>query len=303
MTDIHGASASLDSSISVFNHTPVPSFAVMPENGTVRTEFLFISTVFDPEGTVLNTTWLFGDGMAHSGRVVNHTFADDRSYNVSCTIDLLDNGTLRRAAATRTVRVQNLPPEARFSATNDTAGKRKLLGFDATGSTDPDDELGESGFEWRFGDGGRASGRMASHSYEKAGTYNVTLTVTDDDGAANTSILPVRITNQPPVPDFQLPVNVTCNRTFTLDASKSRDPDGSLVSFRWEFDDGTAVSGPVVSRAFAFPGMRTVTLVVTDDDGATGRLAKTVRADPEPAVTPPPGPAPTTASGDRKSVV
>jgi PKD repeat protein len=302
VTDTYGAGSRLEGAIEVFNHTPVPSFVVSPENGSVRTNFTFISTAFDPEGTVVGTTWLFGDGMAGFGRVVSHAFPDDRQYTVNCTIEFFENGSLRRATASRLLSIENLPPTARFSATNDTAGKRKLLGFDASASTDPDDALAEEGFRWTFGDGTCATGRMASRSYARAGAYNVTLTVTDDDGATSTFVLPVRITNQPPVPDFQLPVNVTCNRTFTLDASRSRDPDGALVSFRWEFDDGTSATGPAATHAFSLPGLRSVTLVVTDDDGAAVRLTRNVRADPEPAPARPPGPASPTVAGLQPAV-
>ncbi|MBM4248704.1 MAG: PKD domain-containing protein [Euryarchaeota archaeon] len=296
VTDTYGASSSLSASISVFNRTPLPSFVVAPPNGTVLTTFTFISTALDPDGAVVNTTWLFGDGFAGFGRVVNHSFADDLEYTVDCTIDYFENGTLRRATASRALRIENLPPVARFTATNDTAGKRKLLGFDASASFDHDDGLGESSFSWLFGDGHCATGRMASHSFARTGTFNVTLRVTDDDGASSTQVLPVTIINQLPVADFAAPLNVTCNRTFTLDASKSRDPDGSIVAYRWEFDDGLSASGSVVSRKFPVPGIRTVALVVTDDDGATGRLERTVRADPEIAPRPRPPDAVNTAS-------
>jgi len=285
--DIHGAGSRLDGTIAVYNHTPVPSFVITPESGTVLTRFTFISTAIDPDRVVVNTTWLFGDGLASFGRVVNHTFADDRGYTVDCTIDYFENGTLYRATASRILKIENLPPVARFTATNATAGKREPLGFDASASSDPDDELSESGFLWLFGDGANATGRMASHSYTRAGVYNVTLAVTDDDGAISTFAAMVQIINQFPVADFSLPINVTCNRSFTLDASKSSDPDGSLVGYRWEFDDGTCATGAVVSHSFALPGVRAVTLVVTDDDGATGRLVRTIRADPEPGPTRP----------------
>jgi len=79
-----------------------------------------------------------------------------------------------------------------------------------------------------------------------------------------------------------LPANVTCNSSFTLDARRSSDPDGTLVEYRWEFDDGAVVLGAVASHSFSAPGMRAVTLVVTDDDGAAVRLTRTLRADPEP---------------------
>ena len=55
-------------------------------------------------------------------------------------------------------------------------------------------------------------------------------------------------------------------RVITFDGSKSGDPDGSIVSYRWNFGDGTTASGKTVPHFYKRPGTRTVTLTVTDND-------------------------------------
>ncbi len=55
-----------------------------------------------------------------------------------------------------------------------------------------------------------------------------------------------------------------------FDGSGSYDPDGEIVSYDWDFGDGTTDSGETVSHTFRDPGGYTVTLTVTDDQGATG---------------------------------
>ena len=57
--------------------------------------------------------------------------------------------------------------------------------------------------------------------------------------------------------------------TVNFDGSGSYDPDGEIVSYDWDFGDGTTDSGETVSHTFSDPGMHTVTLTVTDDQGAT----------------------------------
>ncbi|HEX6246478.1 MAG TPA: PKD domain-containing protein [Nocardioidaceae bacterium] len=82
----------------------------------------------------------------------------------------------------------NTPPDAAFSWTTDG------LTVSATStSTDPDGQL--TGHAWTFGDGGTGSGTTPSHTYATAGTYDVTLTVTDDDGATDSVTHPVTVTD------------------------------------------------------------------------------------------------------------
>ena len=61
--------------------------------------------------------------------------------------------------------------------------------FEGAGSTDTDGTI--TGFAWDFGDGGQGSGVSLSHAFAAPGTYQVTLTVTDDEGAQDSAQIPV----------------------------------------------------------------------------------------------------------------
>ena len=66
--------------------------------------------------------------------------------------------------------------------------------------------------------------------------------------------------------------------TTSLNASASRDPDGRITSFRWDFGDGSPVTtGSLVSHDFLDPGNYTVRLTVTDAQGATNATSSNVR--------------------------
>jgi len=89
-----------------------------------------------------------------------------------------------RGTGTRT----NRPPAASFTA----SAQDLAAVFDASGSTDPDGSV--ASYAWAFGDQTSGTGRTTAHTYATAGTYQVTLTVTDDLGATGTLTQPVTVT-------------------------------------------------------------------------------------------------------------
>ena len=75
------------------------------------------------------------------------------------------------------------PPEASFTYTPTSPTVSESVAFNASGSSD--DGTIQS-YDWSFGDGTTATGETVTHSYNDSGSYTVTLTVTDDDGATDT---------------------------------------------------------------------------------------------------------------------
>jgi hypothetical protein len=75
---------------------------------------------------------------------------------------------------------ENQLPVARFTAAPMEGGTPLYVSFDATGSYDPDGYV--SAYSWRFGDGKTAWGPTPTHTYATAGTFSVTLAVTDNNG-------------------------------------------------------------------------------------------------------------------------
>ncbi|UCE48725.1 MAG: PKD domain-containing protein, partial [Phycisphaerales bacterium] len=83
--------------------------------------------------------------------------------------------------------------------------------------------------------------------------------------------------NQPPVADAGPDQTVLVNEVVEFDGSASYDEDGTITSYLWDFGGGTPTgSGMVVTHAYSAAGTYTVTLTVTDDDGATGTDAATI---------------------------
>jgi len=164
----------------------------------------------------------------------------------------------------------NTPPTAAFSATCTDLS----CGLDASASSDSDGSIID--YAWDFGDGSTASGVNANHTYGAAGSYLVTLTVTDDGGAIGSTTKTVTVTsgtNQPPVAAF----TPTCTALdCSFDGSASFDPDGSIVSYDWDFGDGSTGTGATTAHTYATDGSYTVTLTVMDDAGAVASVSQTV---------------------------
>ena len=166
----------------------------------------------------------------------------------------------------------NQPPSAIASA-NPLSGEFPLdVSF--TGSTSTDD-VAIASYLWDFDDGNTSNSADLSHTFLLAGVYNVTLTVTDDEGLTDVANLTINVidpaVNQPPVavasasPTIGLaPLNVS----FT--GSNSTD-DEAVVSYLWDFGDGNGSSQADPTHNYINPGNYTATLTVTDAEALQGQ--------------------------------
>jgi len=83
--------------------------------------------------------------------------------------------------------------------------------------------------------------------------------------------------NVAPVAGFTVtPSSGTVPLRVTADASASTDADGSITSYAWNFGNGQSGLGQVATQTYTTAGSFTVTLTVTDDDGATASTTRTV---------------------------
>ena len=114
-------------------------------------------------------------------------------------------------------------------------------------------------YGWDFGDGTGGVGRTVEHTYASDGTFVVVLTVTDNRGGTGSATSSVVTTNQAPVADF----SALQARTCELDASASSDVDGSIVSYDWDFGDGTGGVGRTVEHTYGSDGTFVVVLTVS----------------------------------------
>jgi PKD repeat protein len=164
------------------------------------------------------------------------------------------------------------------------------VSFDGTGSSDPDGSI--VAYDWDYGDGtvDFDAGPVPSHTYTASGDYQVTLTVTDDAGDTASDITSATIGSGTlaPLADAAGPYTAEIGTELTFDATGSSDPDGTIVSYNWNFGDGTTLEdgGPTPTHTYATAGTYNVTLTVVDNDGLSDSDSTTAGiTDPN---TPPP---------------
>ncbi|MCZ3386783.1 MAG: PKD domain-containing protein, partial [Actinomycetia bacterium] len=145
---------------------------------------------------------------------------------------------------------------------------------DASNSSDADGGIVDYSVD--YGDGTVASGVNSQHQYVADGTYTVTVTVTDNRGAASSELRTVSVAR---------PVNIDPSAVFSVgcwglecdvDASASTDSDGNIVAYDWDFGGSSTGSGPTTSHVFAIEGTYSVSVTVTDDRGGVDTATQEV---------------------------
>ncbi|MCU0286626.1 MAG: PKD domain-containing protein [Acidobacteria bacterium] len=170
----------------------------------------------------------------------------------------------------------NEKPTASFvsSPANPVVGQKVY--FDASGSSDSDGTI--VSYQWNLGDGTKVPGVSINHQYLTSGVYTVQLVVTDNDGQNDSIDKSLTISNnQSPTASFVYsPTNPTTAENVFFNASGSTDPDGNIVTYEWDFGDGTTAAGMSVNHKYVDSGTYSVSLEVTDNTGNTGNINKSI---------------------------
>ena len=239
-----------------------------PYSGTENNPVAFDgSGSTDLDGSIVAYEWDFGDGNIGFDSMPSHTYISTGIFNITLTVTD-DAGDTNTATTTATIAMGNQPPVADpngpYTGTTGTP-----VALDGSGSTDPDGAI--MAYDWDLGDGTAGSGMMLNHAYAMPGTYNITLTVTDDSGAIDSATTSVAIdaANQPPTANVNGPYSGMVNVAVAFDGTGSTDLDGSISSYAWDFGDGSTGTGSAPTHAYVAEGTYNVALTVTDDGGLT----------------------------------
>lgn len=284
VTDDRGATATQTLVIDVSedsNIAPGADFTADPVTGTAPLAVNFDgSASADVDGTIASYAWNFGNGQNGTGvtpPAVTYTLPG----TYVATLTVTDNkGATGTASQTITVnRPPNVSPTGSITATPTTGNAPLLVQLSSAGSADPDGAI--TGYSWNFGNGTTSTSPNPSAIYNTAGVYTVQLTVTDNDGATSvrSQTITVNPANAAPIPAIVAStLTGPSPLAVNFNGAGSSDPDGSVVSYSWNFGNGQTATGPLASATYSSPGSYLVRLTVVDNRGTSRNTTTTIVA-------------------------
>lgn len=256
----------------------------MDAGETVTIDFAdFVSDIETPNNEIVMSVgdyWPFT--VAKTGNLVYKVTAPNNfegEHDILFTADDTDGSVVSRSVKFIVAQQPaNIPPVAQFTHTPEMPYVNQTVTFTST-SYDPDGQI--VSYLWKINGVTVSNQANFNHIFTAAGTYTVSLTVTDNDGAQATATKQVVVKNQeptnlPPVANFNYtPAQPYVNEITTF-ISTSYDPDGQIVAYEWMIDGVVVSTSSTFNHVFSAEGVYTVQLKVTDDDGAFAIVSKDV---------------------------
>lgn len=265
---------------------PTAAFTFSPEAPTLQEPVTMDATTSTDEGAqcrdACTYTWDFGGESTATGRVVTYRFRAVRTYAVKLTVT--------DSAGSSSTLTQNVTvatgdaPNAAFTSSPSSPGQFQTVQFNASSSTAGAGRT-ISSYEWQFGDGGTASGVTVTRAYSVLGTYQVTLTVTDNVGLKDTATNSVAVINGVTAAFTISPSPATTIADTFFDTEGSLGSDSGfggrspIVQYIWNFGDSAdleTTANRVMTHRFTRTGTLTVTLTVVDSAGRRATTSRTV---------------------------
>ncbi|MBX2905098.1 MAG: PKD domain-containing protein [Taibaiella sp.] len=237
---------------------PVPAFTALPVSGCVPLAVIFSDASTPAAGTSLASyEWTFGDGGTSTVTtpMTSHTYTAAGTYDIT---EIVTDNIGCKDTAYHPAYITAWDPTASFTASNTHPCLNGPVSFTSTSTG------GIVAYSWDFGDGVTSTLATPSHSYTAAGTYNVTLMVTDSHGCTDAVMMSSLITVADPVAAFHMSDSVSvCPPLFVNFINTS----SGAISYEWDLGGvGTSlVASP--SNMFISSGFYPIRLIATNTYG------------------------------------
>jgi parallel beta-helix repeat protein len=204
VSDIFGLTDSYTRVIPVRNVPPTCNFVFSPSQPTDIQTVFFQDDSTDNDGSIINWTWDFGENNTYYTDNVTFQFPDNGTYHVLLIVTDDDGAT---SSHTVYIHVLNAIPTPSFTynSMNGTYLEGDQIKF-SDHSFDQDGTV--VSWSWDLGDGTTSTERQPVHTYQKQGTYTVTLSVVDNDGGIGTSAKSIKIVTTVEGQDWNMGINI-----------------------------------------------------------------------------------------------
>jgi PKD repeat protein/lysophospholipase L1-like esterase len=241
-----------------------------PYSGTVATAVSVSgSGSTDPQVESLGFAWNFGDGSSQgTGASTSHIYQRPGTYTLSV---VATNTSNLSATATTQVMIAAAAPNTDVGGPY-TSIAGNAVSFIGGKSSDPQGET--LTYAWTFGDGSTGTGVSPSHIYGLAGTYAISLTVTNTSGLSGTASTKVTVAAAPNA-DAGGPYTAIAGNAVSFSGSKSSDPQDEVLTYMWTFGDGSTGTGVSPSHIYGLAGTYAILLTVTNTSGLSATASTT----------------------------
>lgn len=268
--------------IEVFKN-PTADFSGNPLSGCVPLSSQFANLSTPGDGPIKTWIWDFGDGNTSRDSNPAHTFKAVGRFHVSLVVKDINlcESKIQRIDYVET----NQTPEIKIGADRTFYCKAPFaVQFsDLSSGTSSGDN-----FLWDFGDGNTSTARNPQHTYQKSGSFSVTLKVTKSNGCSSTGSNKDMIKVGSLLPNFSADKTKACVPAI-IQFTNQTAPVMQGLQYEWDFGDGTKSGGLSVSHEYTKPGTYTVTLKAIVDKDCQETMVKTayinIENGPEPYFT------------------
>lgn len=292
-----GTTSTSDSNaITVLNRNPVANFSVSPATIYNDTTVTFTNSSTDADGDALTYQWAYKDPTAGAYTNFSNAVSPTKvlnkkgTWSIQLTITDVSGGT---NVITKAVTVTNRPPVANFSYSPATIYNDTTVTF-TNSSTDADGD--PLTYNWEYQDPSTATWTSFANTANTTkvlnikGTWDIRLTVTDDNGATSTKVQSPVVVNRTPVANFSYSPATIYNDTTVTFTNSSTDPDGDVLTYNWEYqapNSATWVSFSIAKNPTKVLNMKkdwTIRLTVSDGT-ATNSIQKVITVQNRPPTT------------------
>ncbi|MEL6191098.1 MAG: PKD domain-containing protein [Bacteroidota bacterium] len=258
-TDANGCSTTATQTVEGYE-LPVADFDANQGVGCSSANITFTDLSTGP-ATINSWFWTFGDGGTATVTNPTHNYIADGNYNVSLSVTDA-NGCSGTRVKNQFIRLSH--PIAEFTLDDDEVCPGESIQF--TDQTIPDTTI--QSYLWDFGDGNTSAAQNPSHAYANPGTYTVSLTVTNVLACSDTEFKVDTITVVTPSnTQFNPSATAGCIPFLVDFTDTSIAGDQPILTWSWDFGDGTTSIAQNPSHTYTTPGTYTATLTTTDGSG------------------------------------